>query len=450
MPTIPFNYPLDLDGTSSTNRVVNEEYVIGSVRGRIFATQGGPFFGNGTTLYDIDNDRVLVPRVDYYLIHFYQEAADRADQPVYAAVRIVNQQVGTRIGLTTQYIGGEFSYSYSAIADAIRTLEEDGRPVNWGDLVGLPAEFNPTHHLHDIRNSYNWNSVVLALARLEEAILNGNTTSMSLLVDTIQQKLLVMDQFRDDIIAAMDQLRIDIDQEFADYDVTVGQYLTDFKSNLLNYLKPTVIKSGSYTLGNNRIYTIYPSNANTVEWTTTLNIPSTVVAEDGDYIELFPARDGCTVDINALNGPVRQVILNGGVKQLVNTTNLVGIPLDKAGIKLYWDTRNGTWNLSRNFDPETIRFNKYNLSEVTTSGLIDLSKSNCFILSAVASRQVSISNIPTARSLSITIMVLGNNVVYWPAIEWANGSTPVLDANKTLVTLYRTNSVWVGSWSAVP
>jgi len=70
-----FKYPLDLLGTSQTNKVTDEEHTIGAVRGRLFAADYGPFFGNSAVVKDAATGKTLVPNVDYVLVHYYREAS---------------------------------------------------------------------------------------------------------------------------------------------------------------------------------------------------------------------------------------------------------------------------------------------------------------------------------------------------------------------------------------
>ena len=451
MANLPFKYPLDLTGSSPENKVINEQHTIGMMRGRIFVPKGGPFFGNSTVIRDVENDRVLQPRVDYYLVHYHEEASERTNQPVYAAVRIVNRDVSTQVAITTQYVGGEFGYVYSAIVDAIRTLEIDGRPVNWGDLVGVPSEFNPTPHLHDIRNSFNWNSVVDALDRIRVAVLEGDIGSHKLIIDTVNAQFNVFDLFRLQMIQDLAQHRSDTNSAIQALDTkVVDVYIATLRSNLRRYLESTPWKTSSLTVGPNMKYMFYPPSVNTVNWNVTVTIPSNATPEDGATIELFAVRDGCTLTINAGNGPVRRVINNQETLQLDDKTTITNVVVGQAGVKLVWDTRNSTWNLVEQVDPKKARFDTYTLKEITTTGPLDLSQGNCFILSAGSSRNVSFTNIPMNRSFSVTLTVLGGGLVMWPSIAWTNGVTPVLSTNKTIVTLYRTANTWVGSWQAIP
>lgn len=205
-------YPLDLTGEAVSNRVVNEEYGIGLSRNRIFIPNGGPFYGNKTILVDLESGRELVPRTDYNLLHYYKEASDRTDKPVYAGVQITNSSVSTRIGFTSNHTGGEFSYVYYAIVEALKELELDDRPITWGDLIGVPAAMVPLPHLQPTRTLYGWKGVIDALMLLEKAIREGDTASRSLLIQTLDAKIAELDSYLGFADADFEQIREEIAQ----------------------------------------------------------------------------------------------------------------------------------------------------------------------------------------------------------------------------------------------
>lgn len=190
-----FKYPLDLLGTSSTNKVVGEAHTIGTRVGRIFPADYGPFFGNTVKLFDGVTGRELVPNLDYRLIHLYREATERAGQAVYAAVQIVNPDVSTSILMNCQYVGGEFSYSTYAIKQALEALQKDNRQVAWGDLVGVPAQFVPAPHLHDIYDLYGLKYLIESNYDIASALREGDVASRALLLEQINARFAAQDSF---------------------------------------------------------------------------------------------------------------------------------------------------------------------------------------------------------------------------------------------------------------
>lgn len=190
-----FKYPLDLSGTSPNNRVVDEQHTIGTTRARIFAADYGPFFGNSVVIKDGVTGRILESMEDYYLVHYYREASNAAGQPVYAAVRIVNPDVSTTLLLTAQMVGGEYSYSYYAIKQAIEDLLNDDRPVQWAELIGVPSQFVPSPHLHSAYDLYGMKYLVEATVDVAAAIREGDAASRQMLLDQIALRFTGMEDF---------------------------------------------------------------------------------------------------------------------------------------------------------------------------------------------------------------------------------------------------------------
>jgi len=207
-----FKYQKDLFGTNPDNKVTDEVHTIGTTTGRIFASDYGPFFGNSVVLKDGITGRELVPVEDYRLVHYYREAADDTGQAVYAAVQIVNPEVSTRILFTAQLVGGEFSYSTYAIKQAIEELALDNRPVNWGDLVGVPSQFVPAPHLHDAYDLYGLKYMVEAQYDVAAAIREGDAASRQLLLDQIGAKFDGLDQFCDGLSNLFRDAAIELSQ----------------------------------------------------------------------------------------------------------------------------------------------------------------------------------------------------------------------------------------------
>lgn len=447
MSNIVFNYPLDLSAERAGNKVVNEEYSIGLLRNRIFVPRGGPFFGNLTTLIDLETNRTLIPVEDYNLLHAYEEAQDRVNQPVYAVVQITNPDVSTRIGLTTHHVGGEFSYSNAALKEAIIQLEQDDRKVVFGDLVGTPSEWNPAPHLHDIRNSYNWKSLIDAVMDVEDAILTGDNAAHSLLIDTLRNKMEYIDQTLINYKNDYNAYKVLVNNELDLMPGVMDDKIEKFKNSLPEVRKPNTVSTTTavYQIPKKNItYILQPKVTShpTIEYT--IRIPSTLLLEHGDYIELRPARDVVNLTIESIVGPIRRSSL--GVIEAVSTYKM---RLDKTGVMLVWDGRTNAWDLATALDPERVKFDKYDLLEIETTGKLDFSKANTFLLKAGNARQISFANLPDNRNISAVINVVGDGTVMWPNIRWAGGATPSLSDTNTLVTLYRTNGVWTGNWQNV-
>jgi hypothetical protein len=207
MSDIIFKYPLDLalDGIyNPNNKVKDEEHTIGNTRARLFAADYGPFYGTTVAMRDAVTGYELKDG-DYRLLHPYREARERTGQAVYAAVQILNADVGPKILFTAQMVGGEFSFSTYAIKQAITELLADDRPIYYGDLVGIPSQFVPAPHLHSAYDLYGMKAIVEATYDVAAAVREGDLASRQLLLQQVGSKFDAIDQF---CMGISDQFRI--------------------------------------------------------------------------------------------------------------------------------------------------------------------------------------------------------------------------------------------------
>lgn len=188
MPDIIFKYRLDLTGEHPDNRKT-ENRTIGSSVMRIFVPEGGPFFGNNAIFKEKNTGRVLVPIVDYKLLHAYREAQEAASQPVYCAVYICNHDVDVEIEYTVSYIGGEFSFTRGALIEILDTLALDDRVVEWGQLIGVPDGFAPSRHIHTAYDLIGQKHLVAANNEIAKAIREGQLVGQNMLFDMLDTRL---------------------------------------------------------------------------------------------------------------------------------------------------------------------------------------------------------------------------------------------------------------------
>lgn len=189
-----YKFPLDLLGTNPANKILGEKHTIGSQRGRIFIADSGPFFGTSLVVRDMTTGKTLKPVEDYLLIHSYREAMEATAQAVYSGVRIVNRDVGTNIEIDVHYVGGEFSYSTFALFDMIQLLLDDDRPIEWGELIGVPNEWAPTPHLHSAYDLYAMKHLVAATADIADAIRDGYNAAHTLLFQMLDARISTFEQ----------------------------------------------------------------------------------------------------------------------------------------------------------------------------------------------------------------------------------------------------------------
>lgn len=188
MPTL-IRYPLDPTGTSPNNYVQGEEHTLLRRKVRAVAPTYGAFFTESMQVYDVDNGRPLDKGIDYDTVELYELPTVQFGKEVHAVVLIKNENVGDNITLSYQVVGGEYSASASAIIHMIDTLALDNRPVDWGDLIAKPTEFEPSEHLHDAGDLYGFEYVTNALERVARAVVQGDHVSHDAIYRYIDQAL---------------------------------------------------------------------------------------------------------------------------------------------------------------------------------------------------------------------------------------------------------------------
>lgn len=202
-------YPLDLDGTSPTNKIVGERREISTNTARAFVPKAGPFYTSSFVIINADTGKPLVPVDDYVLVQPFSQASLRSGKDVQCAV-VLKVQAPITVIMDYQVVGGEYSWNLSALADLIAQLNLDDRPIKWGSIIGRPTAYPPAPHIHDIGDTYGWEYVVWQLERITNAILVGDEASH----DELRQQ---MQFIRDQLQANIDAVDLKIDNHLNDF-----------------------------------------------------------------------------------------------------------------------------------------------------------------------------------------------------------------------------------------
>jgi len=202
-------YPLDLDGTSPTNKIVGERREITQNTARVFVPLAGPFYTSTFVIRNVDTGKDLVPVDDYVLAQPFAQASLRSGKDVMCAV-VLKVQAPITVEMDYQVVGGEYSWNLGALKDLIEELNLDERPIKWGSIIGRPTMYPPAPHIHDIGDTYGWEYVTWQLERITNAILVGDEASH--------------DELRQQMQFIRDQLQANIDA----VDKKVDDHLNDF------------------------------------------------------------------------------------------------------------------------------------------------------------------------------------------------------------------------------
>jgi len=184
---VVLKYKEDPTGVNPSNRVVDEPHAVGNRRYRILIPEHGAFFKEGVVITDALT-RLPLSTDDYKFAEYEALASKRFAKEVYSVILITNQTLTTGTFLFTgQYVGGESSFSSSAIQRMYEDVMKDDRPVHWGDILGKDKFFNPLDHLHDAGDVYGQEYVVQALESIRRAILMGDSASHDMILELIDR-----------------------------------------------------------------------------------------------------------------------------------------------------------------------------------------------------------------------------------------------------------------------
>jgi hypothetical protein len=140
------------------------------------APEYGPFYTQGLVITDMATNLPLTSD-QFYCAELETMASLETGLEVMRIIMITDQTVSANISLQYQVVGGEYSASAQAIIDQIYNLNLDDRPATWPAIIGKPAAFSPSAHMHDAGDLIGFEYTVAALDRISKAILLGDEAS---------------------------------------------------------------------------------------------------------------------------------------------------------------------------------------------------------------------------------------------------------------------------------
>ena len=168
-------YPIDYTGSMASNHVSQESVTIGVTQYRAFTLAFAPFYADSLIIRENGSTIPLKKDIDYKCLYFYRDLSKLAGgKDISGVVVITNGNVGTDLVVSYQMVGGHYSASASAIAEAIAALELDNRNAYWQNIIDTPDLFQPAEHPHDFGDVYGLEWIISMLASIREAILIGD------------------------------------------------------------------------------------------------------------------------------------------------------------------------------------------------------------------------------------------------------------------------------------
>lgn len=178
MKPLVLRYAEDMTGINPNNLVQGEEHNTVNTRVRAIAPLHGPFYSESVILRDAVTQQIFTRDLDYFCVEYYETPSLKSGKEVCAIILITNEDIATnQFTIDYQVVGGEFSYSYDAIAELVNKVMDDTRPVNWPNILNIPPRFQPAPHRHDAGDTFGWEYVVAQLEQIRRAILVGDSAS---------------------------------------------------------------------------------------------------------------------------------------------------------------------------------------------------------------------------------------------------------------------------------
>ena len=148
-----YRYLLDPTGVSSNNLVVDEEHQLSNRTIRCVAPKYGGFYATGVIVKDAVTGIQLVKGKDYSFGELFEFPTGRYGQEIFG-ILIIKKTTVTKIKLTYQALGGEYSYSMDAIISMSEYNRFSKGIFGW---IGFRTYWLPYKNVERVAGETKWN-----------------------------------------------------------------------------------------------------------------------------------------------------------------------------------------------------------------------------------------------------------------------------------------------------
>lgn len=183
---------LDFDPTAAlaANYIQNESHVIAGSTTRYWVPSAGCFFTKGLELRRASDNYLLKPGIDYKALHFVSSAAMETGKQVCAIIWVYNTAITGEIKQTYHAVGGQYSATVEALEELLANLAAmNATEVAWGQLVGVPDQFPPTPHGHQLADWYGMGGLITKLEELRQAYLQGDIATVEMIYQYVDNAI---------------------------------------------------------------------------------------------------------------------------------------------------------------------------------------------------------------------------------------------------------------------
>lgn len=162
-------YPIDPTGISPSNRIIDETKVVmppGEITdASFFVPRVNPFFRLGLVIKH--GARTLIENVDYQLVFRSVALSTHFEKELFGGVMFVNRHFEGTLTISYQVLGGDFQNDEYALLERLARVSGAIRWVTYDQLIGVPSNFPPAYHMHDIETGLvDMGDVVDAVERI--------------------------------------------------------------------------------------------------------------------------------------------------------------------------------------------------------------------------------------------------------------------------------------------
>lgn len=210
---------LDLTGSLTANKVVNEAHSVSLEISRFIVPKEGAFYSNKLVVRNTATGLPLRPILDYALYEPVEEIWKRLGVGAYKIIHVYNETV-VAVRLEYQAIGGEYQYTAENLEKEIGDLLASGsKTLPFGHVSGMPlGGLPPEMHFEDAHETYDAGKVVLALNHMVDSLNTGDRLGLSQVYQYIADSADDYHQKAMDLINAMNS-RLDNLEDILDQGV---------------------------------------------------------------------------------------------------------------------------------------------------------------------------------------------------------------------------------------
>lgn len=183
-------YSEDPTGRSPNNLVASEIHTVGPMPGPYFpiAPNYGPFFNDRETLLVLKNGIPMEYETSYRCMNLVLDATSKFSGPVCELLILQDVVEGDSISISYQCLGGLYQNHAKGLADLYQAWLLDGRPVDWTRIRNKPNAYPPAYHLHMLSDVIGWQTMVVAIERLINALTLRSVPAFEALIDWVMAR----------------------------------------------------------------------------------------------------------------------------------------------------------------------------------------------------------------------------------------------------------------------